>query len=116
MSWSVFNFPSLIAANPLTTHSTQVASYGQLQYQHAKLLDRKGKGLPEDPNDSPFFFIGWLRVIADESDKFRNPKASIAQACLALKKQYGLCLTATPLHVRYPAASLPSHGVVLSLL
>ena len=39
----------------------------------------------------------WERVIADESQKFANPKTSLFKAMMSLYGKYKLCLTGTPI-------------------
>lgn len=42
------------------------------------------------------FCYPWHRVIADETQRFANPKSYIYRAMMAIPKRYGWCLTGTP--------------------
>ena len=65
-------------------------------------LERVGMRHPENA-DNPdsygkeiLFRTPWARIVADESQKFRNPKSKLYESMMALPGKYRWCLTGTP--------------------
>lgn len=68
---------------------------GKIQSIHPRTREQASD--PSVKGHRIFFHTPWERVIADESQRFSNPKNIIYRAMMAVYGKYKLCLTGTPI-------------------
>ncbi|KAF7340465.1 hypothetical protein MVEN_01966800 [Mycena venus] len=78
-------------SDPRVPHVALV-TLSEVRSQWAAYLDEN----VSNPNKFPLFTGKFYRVIIDEAQTIRNPDATSAKACWALKKCHAVCLTGTP--------------------
>ena len=82
--------------------SQQLVTFSRVLQQYKEMIAYKKQpnAVPYKHNRWLLFDLRWNRCILDESQNIRNPKGKITAACLALRKKFGYCLSATPVQVR----------------